>query len=71
VANEFTGEGYTAEHDEEAKTLTIVIDLSGKGVPSGSGKTMVLATSRGNKEIGNTGTFLGLNVYRYMTPKAR
>jgi len=67
--SEIQGEGYTATHDEKTKTLTIVVDLDREGVPSGSGKTQVVATSRGNKEIGNTGTFLGLNVYRYLTPK--
>jgi hypothetical protein len=68
VANEIQGEGFVATYDEEAKTLTIVVDLGRKGVPSGSGKTMVVATTRGNRQIDGQ-TFFGLNVFRYTTPK--
>lgn len=69
MADEITGEGFVATLDEEAQTLTIVVDLSGKGTPSRTGKTMVVATTRGNRQINGDGTFLGLNVYRYVTPK--
>ncbi|MGE0227474.1 MAG: hypothetical protein AB7I38_04005 [Dehalococcoidia bacterium] len=31
---------------------------------SSSGKTRIVASTRGNQEIGDTGVFLGLNAYR-------
>ena len=43
--------------------LLLEIDLSAKGVPSASGKTIVLASTRGNLPVAE-GVFLGLNVYR-------
>ncbi len=43
--------------------LTITVDLSVKGKRSASGKSIVLASSRGNVEIAKR-TFLGLNIYR-------
>lgn len=68
MATEIQGEGFTAKHDEKAQTLIVVVDLSREGVPSGSGKTMTVATSRGNRQIDDT-TYFGLNVFRYVTPK--
>jgi hypothetical protein len=46
----------------EGSTLTIVIDLSNDAGPSKSGKSLVIATTSGNVDIGN-GVKLGLNVY--------
>jgi len=43
--------------------LLLEIDLAAKGVPSASGKTIVLASTRGNLPV-TEGVFLGLNVYR-------
>ena len=43
--------------------LTIIVDLKGKGKPSSSGKSTVLASTRGNVQVAE-GTFMGLNVYR-------
>ena len=43
--------------------LIIEIDVTAEGVPSASGKTMVVATTRGNVPI--AGGRLGLNFYRY------
>lgn len=45
--------------------LTIEVDLSKTFGPSKSGKTIVIASTKGNKEIGNTGCYIGLNVYKY------
>lgn len=42
--------------------LTIEVTLDPVGEKSKSEKTMVLATTRGNKKVGDV--FVGLNVYR-------
>ena len=44
-------------------TLTLTIDLSKTQGPSKSGKSIVIATTGGNKEIA-PGIYLGANVYR-------
>lgn len=54
------GEGFTAK--VQNGKLLIEVDLNREGVPSRSGKTMVIASSRGNLNIGDV--TLGLNVYR-------
>ena len=43
-------------------TLTLTIKLSRPGQPSASGKTMVLASTRGNVVMSG-GVTVGLNVY--------
>ena len=49
----------------KGKVLTITIDLSVKGNASASGKSIVLASTKGNVEIpGAPGVKLGVNVYR-------
>ena len=49
----------------DGTTLTLTIDLSRKIGPSKSGKTTIIATTSGNKEIPDTnGAIIGLNVYR-------
>lgn len=47
--------------------LIIEIHLDEKGSPSKTGKTQVIATTRGNVQVPDTEppTFLGLNLYRY------
>ena len=45
--------------------LHITINLKKEFGPSKSGKTIVVASSRGNKRIEGTDCFLGLNVYKY------
>ncbi len=50
------------EYDEKTKKLKMEIDLSGKGTVSGSGKSMVLASTRGNVKIADFN--LGVNIYR-------
>lgn len=49
--------------EREGTTLTLTIDLSKSQGPSKSGKSTVIATTGGNKEIA-PGIYLGLNVYR-------
>ena len=56
------GEGFTANVSEDGKTMTIVIDLERQGTPSKSGKSLVIATTRGNMRIGPV--TVGLNVYK-------
>ena len=47
----------------EGQTLTITIDLNADKTPSKSGKTMVLASTRGNVNLKEAGVVLGLNCY--------
>jgi hypothetical protein len=44
--------------------LTITIDLSAQGAPSATGKTIVIASTRGNASVPGTPFKLGLNLYR-------
>lgn len=53
--------GFT--HKTEGKTLTIEVDLAANQGKSASGKSTVIASSRGSIDIGD-GVKLGLNVYR-------
>ena len=46
------------------KKLILTIDLDAPTVPSKSGKTQVIASTLGNKELAE-GVFVGVNVYRY------
>lgn len=54
--------GFKHELSKDKKILTLTIDLAGDEGPSKSGKTRVVASSRGNISIGDVK--LGLNVYR-------
>lgn len=45
-------------------TLTITVDLSKEQGRSASGKTMIIATTSGNKPIEDTGATIGLNIYK-------
>ena len=49
----------------KSNKLLITIDLAKKGKKSASGKTMVIASTRGNKVIEGTDFTLGLNLYTY------
>ena len=60
AAAQIQGEGFQAR--VEGDKLLIEVDLAREGIPSRSGKTMVIASSRGNLKIGDV--MLGLNVYR-------
>ena len=45
--------------------LTITVDLTKSFGPSKTGKTIVVASTKGNQRIGDTDCILGLNVYKY------
>ena len=45
--------------------LVITVDLTKDAGPSKSGKSIVIASTQGNKQVkGHEGTFVGLNVYK-------
>jgi hypothetical protein len=47
------------------KTLTITVDLSQAGEPSATGKSLVIASTKGNHSVDGAPEFtLGLNLYR-------
>lgn len=54
------GQGFVIEI--KGDKLIITVDLTAPGTPSASGKSLVIATTRGNVQIG--GVTVGLNVYR-------
>ena len=58
-----TNVGQNVAYTVEDGKLQITVDLSGGGIPSASGKTLVLASTRGNAQVAE-GVFLGLNLYR-------
>ena len=45
--------------------LIIEIDLKKEFGPSKSGKTITVASTRGNQKIDGTDVVIGLNVYKY------
>ena len=45
--------------------LIIEIDLSEEFGPSKSGKTITVASTRGNQEVEGTDVIIGLNAYKY------
>ncbi len=56
------GEGFTANVSEDGKKLVIEVDLTRQGVPSASGKSLVIASTRGATKI--NGISVNLNVYK-------
>jgi hypothetical protein len=48
----------------QGDTLTITIDLKAEGVPSSSGKSLIIASTNGNAQVSGTDLKLGLNLYR-------
>jgi hypothetical protein len=50
----------------EGTKMIIEVDLSAKGEPSKSGKSIIIASTRGNKKIQTPAgeVLVGLNVYR-------
>lgn len=48
--------------------LLITIDLKAKTTKSVSGKTLIIASTKGNKEI-DDGVILGINCYRFPNSK--
>lgn len=49
--------------------LTIKIDLKKEFGLSKSGKTIVVASTKGNKAIDDSDCIIGLNVYKYPKPE--
>lgn len=47
----------------EGSKLIITINLHEKGFPSKSGKSIIIASTEGNKEV-QSNVFLGLNLYK-------
>jgi hypothetical protein len=51
---------------DKNNVLTITVDLSKDFGRSKSGKTIIIATTSGGKELeGASGAYLGLNLYKY------
>jgi len=54
------------EMSVSGNVLTIKVDLKKEFGPSKSGKTIVIATTEGNTDVPeNSGTKIGLNIYKY------
>jgi hypothetical protein len=49
--------------------LRVLVTPSELG-PSASGKTVIMASTNGNKPVTDSGVFLGLNCFKYASPKA-
>ena len=50
--------------ERKGNVVTLTVDLSRKGAPSASGKTLVVASTNGNAAIeGDGGWVFGLNVF--------
>jgi len=62
--------GQNIEYAMEGNTLVMRVDLSTEIGPSASGKTVLIASTQGNKEIAN-GIRVGINIYRYAEEKAK
>jgi ABC-type glutathione transport system ATPase component len=52
------------EFSIKGKTLTITVDLSKEFGDSGSGKTTIIASTKGNVPIDTEGRVMGLNIYK-------
>ncbi len=61
--SEITEIGKNIKVDIEGDQLILTIDLSKRFGTSGSGKSKIIATSKGNKDIGKGQIKLGLNLY--------
>jgi hypothetical protein len=57
------GENIQVETTEDEIIIRIKRDYDGG--PSTSGKTLIVASSKGNKQVTQDGIILGLNAYRY------
>ena len=56
----------------DGSKLVIEIDLSKDFGPSASGKTVIVASTRGNAKVpGTEDVMIGINCYRYATPKKK
>lgn len=62
---ETIGQNVIVEVSADGKTMTLTIDLTKDFGPSSSGKTQIVASSKGNADVpGKPGYKFGLNVYR-------
>jgi hypothetical protein len=59
--------GQNIQYELNGDLLTLHIDLSQDFGESKSGKTITVASSRGNVSVGNVK--VGVNVYKYKEPK--
>lgn len=50
--------------EDNGETLVIKVDLTKTFGPSKSGKTIIIATTSGNKPIPETEAHIGLNIYK-------
>lgn len=57
------GENIQVETTDDEIIIRIKRDYDGG--PSASGKTLIVASSKGNKQVTQDGIILGLNAYRY------
>jgi len=53
----------------EGSILTITVDMSKEFGLSTSGKTVQIASTQGNIDVPGTGAKIGLNIYKYPSPK--
>jgi hypothetical protein len=70
VAESRIGRMKNVEMDVQGDNLTITVDLSKEFGPSKSGKTIIVASTEGNKTIPGRIEKIGLNVYRQPDKKA-
>lgn len=59
--------GRNVEITIEGSKMTLVVDLKADPIPSASGKTLLVASTQGNKKIEDV--HVGLTVYRYPDTK--
>lgn len=50
--------------EKKGTVLTITVDLTKKGTPSSTGKSLVIASTQGNQLVEGTDVYVGLNVYK-------
>ena len=50
--------------ETKGSMLTITVDLSKEQGRSASGKTIIIATTSGNKPVEGSDAIIGLNIYR-------
>jgi len=50
--------------EKKGNVLTITVDLSKKGTPSSTGKSLVIASTQGNVPVEGSDVIVGLNVYK-------
>jgi len=51
--------------ERKGKILTITVDLSKTGTPSATGKSLTIASTKGNQKVeGDEEIYIGVNVYK-------